>query len=50
MLTASEAALQQGVSAVTARKWLGRYVAGGATALLESLYGRLVAPVKSIQA
>lgn len=34
-LSASEAGLQQGVSAVTARKWLGRYLAGGAAALLD---------------
>lgn len=31
----AEAAAQHGVSAVTARKWLGRYLAGGQTALLD---------------
>ena len=34
-LSASEAGLAHGVSAVTARKWLGRYLAGGATALMD---------------
>jgi transposase InsO family protein len=34
-LSASEAAVKQGVSAVTARKWLGRYLAEGAAALLD---------------
>jgi transposase InsO family protein len=34
-LTASEAAAKQGVSAVTARKWHARYLAGGAQALLD---------------
>lgn len=34
-LSASEAALRQGVSAVTARKWHARYLAGGAQALLD---------------
>ena len=33
--SASEAAAKQGVSAVTARKWLGRYLAGGAAGLLD---------------
>ncbi len=33
--SASEAAAKQGVSAVTARKWLGRYLADGAAALLD---------------
>ena len=33
--TASEAAAKHGVSAVTARKWHGRYLAGGATALAD---------------
>ena len=32
---ASEAAAKHGVSAVTARKWLGRYLAGGAAALMD---------------
>ncbi len=34
-LDASESAAKQGVSAVTARKWLGRYLAGGAAALAD---------------
>ena len=34
-LSASDAAFKQGVSAVTARKWHGRYLAGGADALLD---------------
>ncbi len=34
-LDASESAAKQGVSAVTARKWLGRYLAGGAGALAD---------------
>ena len=34
-LSASEAAAEQGVSAVTARKWQGRFLAGGAAALLD---------------
>jgi len=34
-LSASEAGLAHGVSAVTARKWLGRYLAGGAAALMD---------------
>ncbi len=34
-LSASEAAAKQGVSAVTARKWLGRYLADGAAGLLD---------------
>lgn len=34
-LGASEAACQHGVSAVTARKWLGRYLADGAAGLLD---------------
>ena len=34
-LSASDAALRQGVSAVTARKWHARYLAGGAEALLD---------------
>jgi transposase InsO family protein len=34
-LSASEAGVQQGVSAVTARKWLGRYLADGAAGLLD---------------
>jgi transposase InsO family protein len=34
-LSASEAALAHGVSAVTARKWLGRYLAEGAAGLLD---------------
>ena len=34
-LSASEAATRQGVSAVTARKWLGRYLADGAAGLLD---------------
>ncbi|TWO62475.1 IS481 family transposase [Caenimonas sedimenti] len=34
-LSASEAGLQQGVSAVTARKWLGRYLAEGPSGLLD---------------
>jgi transposase InsO family protein len=34
-LSASEAGLAHGVSSVTARKWLGRYLAGGATALMD---------------
>jgi transposase InsO family protein len=34
-LAASEAAAKQGVSAVTARKWHARYLAGGAPALLD---------------
>lgn len=33
--SAPEAAARHGVSAVTARKWLGRYLAGGAAALLD---------------
>lgn len=33
--SASEAAAKQDVSAVTARKWLGRYLAGGAAGLLD---------------
>ena len=32
---ASEAAFKHGVSAVTARKWLGRYLASGAAALMD---------------
>ncbi|WP_460894914.1 leucine zipper domain-containing protein, partial [Ramlibacter monticola] len=34
-LSASEAAAKQGVSGVTARKWLGRYLADGAAGLLD---------------
>jgi transposase InsO family protein len=34
-LCASDAAARQGVSAVTARKWLGRYLADGAAGLLD---------------
>jgi transposase InsO family protein len=34
-LSASEAAAKHGVSAVTARKWLGRYLADGASGLLD---------------
>lgn len=34
-LSASEAAARHGVSAVTARKWLGRYLADGAAGLLD---------------
>jgi transposase InsO family protein len=34
-LSPSEAATRQGVSAVTARKWLGRYLANGAAGLLD---------------
>ena len=34
-MSASEAAAKQGVSAVTARKWLGRYLADGAAGLLD---------------
>jgi transposase InsO family protein len=34
-LSASEAATKHGVSAVTARKWLGRYLANGAAGLLD---------------
>ncbi len=34
-LSACEAAAKQGVSAVTARKWLGRYLADGAAGLLD---------------
>jgi transposase InsO family protein len=34
-LSASEAAAKQGVSAVTARKWLGRYLADGAAGLMD---------------
>jgi transposase len=34
-LSASEAGLHQGVSAVTARKWLGRYLVDGAAGLLD---------------
>ena len=34
-LSASEAGAAHGVSAVTARKWLGRYLAGGAAALAD---------------
>ena len=34
-LSASQAALAHGVSAVTARKWLGRYLADGAAGLLD---------------
>jgi transposase len=34
-LSASEAAQAHGVSAVTARKWLGRYLADGAEGLLD---------------
>lgn len=34
-LSAAEAALKQGVSAMTARKWLGRYLADGAAGLLD---------------
>ena len=33
--SASEAALRQGVSAVTARRWLARYLADGAAGLLD---------------
>ena len=33
--SAAEAAARHGVSAVTARKWLGRYLAGGQAALLD---------------
>ena len=34
-LSASQAAAKQGVSSVTARKWLGRYLADGAAGLLD---------------
>ena len=34
-LSASEAATRHGVSAATARKWLGRYLAGGVAALMD---------------
>ena len=34
-VSAAEAARTQGVSAVTARKWLGRYLAEGAQGLLD---------------
>ena len=34
-VSAPEAAARHGVSAVSARKWLGRYLAGGAAALLD---------------
>jgi transposase InsO family protein len=34
-LDTSESAVKQGVSAVTARKWLGRYLVGGAAALAD---------------
>jgi transposase len=34
-MSASEAAAKQGVSTVTARKWLGRYLADGAAGLLD---------------
>jgi transposase InsO family protein len=34
-MSAAEAATKHGVSAVTARKWLGRYLADGAAALLD---------------
>ena len=34
-LSASEAAVKHGVSAVTARKWLGRYLVGGAAGLVD---------------
>ena len=34
-LVASDAAAKQGVSAVTARKWLGRYLADGAAGLMD---------------
>lgn len=34
-LTAAEAAVRHGVSAATARKWLGRYLAEGAASLLD---------------
>jgi len=34
-LTAAEAAVRHGVSAVTARKWLGRYLTDGAAGLLD---------------
>jgi transposase InsO family protein len=34
-VAASDAAAQQGVSAVTARKWLGRYLADGAAGLMD---------------
>jgi transposase InsO family protein len=34
-VSASDAAARQGVSAVTARKWLGRYLADGAAGLLD---------------
>ena len=34
-VSASEAAAKQGVSAVTARKWLGRYLVDGAAGLLD---------------
>jgi transposase len=33
--SASEAAMRHGVSAVTARKWLGRYLAEGPAGLLD---------------
>lgn len=41
-LSAQEAAACQGVTPVTARKWLGRYLAGGEAALVDasSLPGR----------
>lgn len=34
-MSAAQAGRQHGVSAVTARKWLGRYLAGGAAALMD---------------
>jgi len=34
-LSAAEAAARHGVSAVTARKWLGRYLADGSAGLLD---------------
>ena len=34
-IAASDAAAKQGVSAVTARKWLGHYLADGAAGLMD---------------
>ena len=43
-LSASEAAARHGVSAVTARKWLGRYLAGGAAALMDKSSRPMLSP------
>ena len=43
-LSSSEAALKHGVSSVTARKWHGRYLAGGAAALADKSSRQALSP------